>query len=160
MAATSYSMALSSLCHATIMIKLSMWRLLSYLLVFLCCNNAAIAEENKTQQWQATSQAGHFIVRVYPQTGHYRIGEFHRWIVEVQNIHNAPVQHAQISISGGMEAHGHGLPSQPQVTQSLGDGKYLIEGMLFNMRGDWTLMLAIKTPTLVDKARFDFNLQY
>ena len=59
-----------------------------------------------------------------------------------------------------MAAHGHGLPSQPLVTQYLGEGKYLIEGILFNMAGAWTLVIAIKNDNMIDTAQFDMTLDF
>jgi len=63
-------------------------------------------------------------------------------------------------ISGGMDAHGHGLPTSPFVTSYLGQGKYLIEGLLFNMSGEWNLQFAIKSPKFSDRARLDFTLGF
>ena len=56
--------------------------------------------------------------------------------------------------------HGHGLPTQPQVTRYLGEGRYLIEGMKLNMAGDWILLFGIETPTLRDQARLEFNVDF
>ena len=36
-----------------------------------------------------------------------------------------------------MPEHGHGFPTVPEVTEYLGDGKYLVEGLKFSMPGWW-----------------------
>ena len=50
---------------------------------------------------------------------------------------NQGVSPVRVVVGGGMEAHGHGLPTQPQVTEHLGDGQYQLEGLKFNMAGSW-----------------------
>jgi hypothetical protein len=68
------------------------------------------------------------------------------------------IDEAQISIDGGMPQHGHGLPTRPRVTRSLGDGIYEIEGVRFNMGGWWEFKLAITAPTGSDVVTFNLNL--
>ncbi len=86
------------------------------------------------------------------------VGPIHNWTVEVTLPNGAPLDHATISIEGGMPQHGHGLPTAPKVTQELGDGRYLIEGMKFNMPGWWTLTLYIEGSAGSDQATFNLNL--
>ncbi len=40
---------------------------------------------------------------------------------------------------------GHGLPTQPRVTQELGEGRYLVEGMKFSMTGWWEIKLKLQS---------------
>lgn len=101
-----------------------------------------------------------FKVTVYPQSGKTEIGGYHNWVIQVQDLQGKAVEGARMSVGGGMEAHGHGLPSKPQVTESLGEGKYLIEGMQFNMSGRWTLLFVVQTATEMDRVRFDFDLAF
>jgi hypothetical protein len=86
------------------------------------------------------------------------VGPIHNWTVEVTTPDGTPLDHAKISIEGGMPQHGHGLPTAPKVTQELGDGRYLIEGMKFNMPGWWTLTLYIEGSAGSDQATFNLNL--
>jgi YtkA-like len=65
---------------------------------------------------------------------------------------------ATLAIEGGMPQHGHGLPTQPRVTQNLGDGVYEIEGVRFNMGGWWVFTLAISTPAGADSVTFNLSL--
>jgi hypothetical protein len=65
------------------------------------------------------------------------------------------VDEAQIAIDGGMPQHGHGLPTRPRVTRSLGGGIYEIEGVRFNMGGWWEFRLAITGVHGVDTVVFN-----
>lgn len=70
-------------------------------------------------------------------------GQMHAWTVTLQTVAGVPVTQAGMKIGGGMPQHGHGLPTAPQMTMNLGDGRYLIEGVKFNMRGWWTFEISI-----------------
>ena len=54
-----------------------------------------------------------------------------------------------------MPQHGHGLPTQPRVTQEIGDGRYLMEGMKFSMTGWWDMRLAVQAGDVTDGAVFN-----
>ncbi|MEO1170546.1 MAG: auxin-binding protein, partial [Myxococcota bacterium] len=76
-----------------------------------------------------------FQLRAWPKSGRIAVGPFQDWLVEVRRPNGPPVLDAAFQISGGMKAHGHGLPSAPEVRRSLGDGIYLLEGLKFSMAG-------------------------
>ena len=78
--------------------------------------------------------------------------------VRVSDADGKPVDGATISVDGGMPQHGHGLPTQPQVRRSLGDGIYEIEGVRFSMGGWWELKLAIASRAGVDNVTFNLSL--
>ena len=78
--------------------------------------------------------------------------------VLVRDAEGRPIEEAQISIDGGMPQHGHGLPTRPRVTRSLGDGIYEIEGVRFNMGGWWEFKLAIAGSGGTDTVTFNLNL--
>ena len=69
-----------------------------------------------------------------------------------------PLEHADLSIDGGMPQHGHGLPTEPQVTEDLGGGRYKVEGMKFNMPGWWTITLKVSGAAGTDSATFNLTL--
>ncbi len=101
---------------------------------------------------------GLYKAAIRPQANPIVVGSMHAWTVTVLTPAGAPVKAAKIAINGGMPQHGHGLPTAPQVTKSLGEGRYLIEGMKFNMRGWWTLDLAIDGPKGPDTVTFNLVL--
>ena len=120
------------------------------------------APDEKARRWTQRSAAGTFDVTLSPQQGDAPIGPLHNWVVQVRDAAGDIVEPTGIVIGGGMPGHGHGLPTQPQVTRDLGGGRYLIEGMQFNMAGDWVLTVAIEADggRLRDQARFEFTLDY
>ena len=65
---------------------------------------------------------------------------------------------AAIQVDGGMPQHGHGLPTQPRVTRSVGEGVYEVEGVKFNMGGWWEVKFAIDTAAGVDTVTFNLDL--
>jgi cytochrome c peroxidase len=57
-----------------------------------------------------------------------------------------------------MPSHGHGLPTRPEVTAHLDEGRYRIEGLRFNMPGDWTLVVEVEAPPIRDRMQFLLRL--
>jgi hypothetical protein len=111
-------------------------------------------------RWRRASERLELDVTVGPRSGPPRIGAFHPWVVSLHDRQGNPVHPARIAIDGGMPAHGHGLPTRPQVTQYLGEGRYLVEGVRFNMAGEWVWFLAIDTASGPDRVRFDLLIDY
>jgi hypothetical protein len=89
------------------------------------------------------SANGHFHLRVLPEDGKVPLNSHHSWIIEVESDVGDPVELRGLAVSGGMPAHGHGLPSQPRVTEYLGGGRYRVDGLMFNMHGEWQLNLSL-----------------
>ena len=69
-----------------------------------------------------------------------------------------PIEGATIAVDGGMPEHGHGLPTQPKVTRSLGAGVYEVEGVKFNMGGWWEVKFAIAAGASADTVTFNLDL--
>ena len=138
------------------------YRVAGYIFILMLLIHASAFAS--VDRWRQQSDAGHFIVTLMAEDGQYKIGRYHNWIIVVTDNQGNAIENAQIAISGGMLAHGHGLPSKPLVTRYLGQGQYLIEGMLFNMSGKWTLLFVIQTviqkPMLRDRVRFDIELTF
>jgi len=78
--------------------------------------------------------------------------------VAITDATGTPVDDATIQVDGGMPQHGHGLPTRPRVTRSLGNGLYEIEGVRFNMGGWWEFKLAIDAPAGSDIVTFNLAL--
>jgi hypothetical protein len=68
---------------------------------------------------------------------------------------NVPVTGAHIRLSGGMRAHGHGLPTRPLV-QELEIGRYIVKGLKFSMPGSWELQFDIEVDEYADQVRLEF----
>ncbi|MFN7978566.1 MAG: FixH family protein [Vicinamibacterales bacterium] len=78
--------------------------------------------------------------------------------VAVRDAAGRAVDDAAIAIDGGMPEHGHGLPTRPRMTRALGDGRYELEGVRFNMSGWWEFRLAITSAAGADSVTFHLSL--
>lgn len=87
------------------------------------------------------------------------INKIHSWTLKVETADGMPVTDAEISIDGDMPEHGHGLPTQPEVTQDFGGGEYLVEGMKFSMPGWWSLKFIIRTQDTEERVMFNLILK-
>ncbi len=96
-----------------------------------------------------------FVVELQPPTPPAALNQMHAWQVKLTSTTGEPVSQARFKVDGGMPQHGHGLPSQPQVTKELSAGTYLLEGMKFSMTGWWEIKLAIETPSTTDNVTFN-----
>lgn len=104
------------------------------------------------------SAKGLYALSIAPEAGEPRQGELHAWVVTVKTRQGVPVEGAAISVGGGMPEHAHGLPTSPEATAYLGDGRYRIEGMKFSMTGWWQLKLGVTAPAGADEATFNLVL--
>lgn len=105
------------------------------------------------------SENGLFSVSYSPSTGTVPVNQMHQWTLHVETADGAPVTDATITVDGDMPQHGHGLPTRPQVTQNLGNGDYLVEGMKFQMGGWWVMDFTITANGQTDTVRFNMMLK-
>ncbi len=87
------------------------------------------------------------------------INQMHTWVLHVETADGQPVENAAITVDGGMPQHGHGLPTAPQVTEYLGNGDYLVEGMKFQMGGWWEVRFDITAGDVTDTITFNLTLE-
>jgi len=87
------------------------------------------------------------------------LNQIHTWTIHVETADGQPVDNAEITVDGGMPQHGHGLPTSPQVTQNLGNGDYLVEGMKFQMLGWWEVRFNITVGAQNDTITFNLTLE-
>ena len=104
-----------------------------------------------------TSSKGVYTAVLEPQEP-LRVRRMQKVAVRLVDAGGRPIEDAAISIDGGMPEHSHGLPTQPRVTRSLGNGVYEIEGVRFSMGGWWELKLAIESPAGADSVTFNLSL--
>jgi len=93
----------------------------------------------------ALATDGEVLVTYSVPSGSPEINRIHSWILHVKTAAGAPVEHAKIVVEGGMPEHDHGLPTQPRVTEELGNGDYKLEGVRFHMRGYWEISVTVTT---------------
>jgi hypothetical protein len=87
------------------------------------------------------------------------INQMHTWTLHVETADGQIVEDAVILVDGGMPQHGHDLPTRPQVTQYLGNGDYLVEGLKFQMGGWWEVKFNISADGQSDNVTFNLVLE-
>ena len=101
----------------------------------------AADDDNDSQSW--LTRSGYYRVSYSSMLKPLSINRIHSWVFHVEDANGGSVNDATVSVTGGMPEHNHGLPTDPRMTKSLGDGDYLLEGMRFHMRGYWELTVTI-----------------
>jgi len=104
-----------------------------------------------------SSAHGQYVATLEPD-GELRPRRMQTVRVTVVDSEGRAIEGATLTIDGGMPQHGHGLPTRPRVTGSLGDGAYVIEGVRFNMGGWWEFTVAITANAGADTVTFNLNL--
>ncbi|ALO47482.1 FixH family protein [Pseudohongiella spirulinae] len=120
-----------------------------WLVLLSLCSPTLLARE-----LLAESQPPGLIINMQSQLQPLTINQMHSWIITIRDTDNRPVAGATIEVNGGMAEHDHGLATAPRVTDYLGDGAYLLQGMRFHMPGQWQLELTI----LVETARYSASM--
>jgi hypothetical protein len=106
-----------------------------------------------------TSEQGLFRGTWVSQLEPININQIHSWILHIETPDGQPLDSAQITVDGGMPQHGHGLPTQPQVTEYLGNGDYRVDGMKFQMTGWWVVNFHITADDKSDTLQFNLLLK-
>ncbi|MGI9203962.1 MAG: FixH family protein [Woeseiaceae bacterium] len=113
------------------------------LLLALCLSVATYAQDAKEKESWLT-RSGYYNVSYTSELTPLTINKIHRWILHIEDASGEPVSGAVISVTGGMPEHNHGLPTSPRMTDSLGNGNYVLEGMRFHMNGYWELTVTVE----------------
>lgn len=126
---------------------------LLFLLLALASSNAAA--------WIDITQADGINIAINSQVTPIPLNQMHSWVITLRTTGDEPLENASIQLEGGMPLHDHGLATSPQVTNYLGDGRYLIEGLRFHMPGEWLMLLQINHMgrSYRSEARFELNGQ-
>ena len=119
---------------------------------------ASSGEKSPATLPPVTSEQGLFVVQATSQLDPLAINQLHSWILHVETPDGQPVEGATITVDGGMPAHNHGLPTDPQVTEELGGGDYRLEGMKFSMPGLWELRITVTADGKTDTAVLELTL--
>jgi YtkA-like len=122
------------------------------------CGSNQTLPSTAAQLTSETSRDGRFIVSYSPDLGHVPINVLQSWTVHVATSGGEPVDHANITVSGGMPDMGHGLPTAPRA-HYLKDGAYSVQGLEFTMPGRWVVTFTVDAGGQVDRTTFNLQLQ-
>lgn len=86
------------------------------------------------------------------------LNEIHEWRIYLTDADGQPLSNIEFEVNGGMEAHGHALPTQPVVKAGNEKGEYLIQGLKFQMTGLWFVNLNHTSNQDECSIRFDFEV--
>lgn len=124
--------------------------------VSLSANTPLLAAENTPDLRGSTVQG--LMIEIYSDLSPLLINQIHSWHIRILDSNKSPVDVEQLSITGGMPDHDHGLPTQPQVTLRLENGDYLLEGVRFHMPGRWQLTVTMEVNGTTDQAVIELQL--
>jgi len=96
---------------------------------------------------EATSTLGRYRIAARPAAPPVELHQMHEWIVHIVLLEGETAIPTSIQFDAGMPSHGHGLATRPRVTQNLGNGEFLVEGVKFHMPGAWVLRIAVTSRT-------------
>ena len=113
------------------------------------------APEGLDTSTEKMTESGLFHVAVHSNLEPLVLNEIHSWTVHVETADGQVVENAQLSVDGGMPEHNHGFPTAPEITEDLGGGDYLLEGVKFSMAGWWELKLNIDDGEQSDQVTFN-----
>lgn len=88
------------------------------------------------------------------------LNKIHSWVIHIDDATGQPVQGLEFQIKGGMPAHQHGLPTQPQLINEPKPGEYIIDGVKFNMYGKWRIELIDLNPNSQFHHKIEFDLDH
>ncbi len=108
---------------------------------------------------KSDSMKGHFTVSYKSDVDPIPVNRLHSWNLSVESADGKPVKNASIKILGDMPEHGHGFPTEPEVSGTMEDGQYMVEGLKFSMPGWWVVTFHITAGEMMDHVSFNLLLQ-
>jgi hypothetical protein len=99
-----------------------------------------------------------FNVMYKSTSGHIMINRIHSWELTVKDADGKPVNNAKVTVVGDMPEHGHGLPTQPEVSKIGSGGLYRVDGMKFTMPGWWIVTISVMANGVHDNVSFNLNV--
>ena len=126
-----------------------------FILVLLLSSVSAQAQDRPS--FELANREG-YRVNIYSRLDPLQINRIHSWELEVLDPQGSVVRNAEVSVSGGMPDHDHGMPTSPQVTGLLANGRYLLEGVRFHMPGRWVLVVDVTAGGVSITVELEFSL--
>ncbi len=105
-------------------------------------------EQNRIEKF---SEDKKYKASLYTDSIPISTGKVHRWFLRVTDPEGQPLDNLKIYVHGGMPVHQHGFPTNPRISRYLGQGRYQVDGIKFNMPGDWEIRFNIKQEKKRDR---------
>ena len=128
------------------------------LLSALCAGSLLAAVNVQAVEYGVASESGRYRASFESRLTPITINVIHAWVVQLTSASGEAIDDAEITVTGGMPLHNHGLSTAPRVTEKYGDGRYLVEGFRFHMGGTWLVTLAIEHATGADLVIFELEI--
>jgi len=112
------------------------------------------------EQREGRTLGGHFHIQWRPEPEPLPFNAPFRLLVSVVNADEAGTPltgETRLEVTALMPDHGHGMHRTPRTTRRA-DGSFLVEGMLFHMRGHWDLVFNVWSDGRYDQAIFRAEL--
>ncbi len=138
------------------------WKYVVFLLplvILAACTADAPSPAKVAPENSIPTEEGLFLVSWESSVTPVPLQKIHEWTLTVTDPEGTPVEEANILIDGDMPEHMHGLPTQPEVTDALGNGRYRVEGMKFSMPGFWNITVFVQAGGHYDQATFELTLE-
>jgi hypothetical protein len=100
------------------------------------------------------TEGGLYRTSIRPRDGSIPLNTMHAWIFHVETLSGEPVLPIRLAVTGGMPQHQHGFATEPRVTEALGNGDFVVDGVKFHMAGDWMFRFELVGPAGPDVAVF------
>jgi hypothetical protein len=86
----------------------------------------------------ASAAASALVARLDELPASPTVNQFYALPLKVSDANGVALAGLKLQIRGRMPEHSHGLPTAPRIVDQ-GEGRYLIEGLSFNMPGRWVI---------------------
>lgn len=126
-----------------------------YVLILILAPFAAHSQSSP--DFELATSNGYRIL-IFSQLSPLQINRIHSWELAIVDGDGNFVENATLTVTGGMPDHDHGLPTNPQVTAILPNGRYLLEGVRFHMPGRWLMHFSISGVGSDSTADLEFTL--
>jgi hypothetical protein len=87
------------------------------------------------------------------------VNKLHTWTLNLSTPDGDPITGAKITLLGDMPEHGHGFPTEPEVSAGMENGQYLVEGLKFSMPGWWVVTFHVMIDGEMDRVAFNLILK-
>ena len=126
-------------------------------LVLLSLGLTALGSSANAASADLSGSARGITLDVFSRLSPLEINSIHSWEIVLTD-EQGPIEDAALTVTGGMPEHNQGMPTQPQISQQLAAGRYLLEGVRFHMPGLWRITAVVTRESAPVTIVIDFEL--